>query len=299
MKIEGKNKSLILFFTFLWLPSILLFMLVDSSSLQSYIVTSFYVIVTLADITVLGVLLKSDDQYYRNFSFNYLIYAILAAVGMTVLSWGLSLNLNDHNMLLYLTFAKIELPFYSVTTTLLPMPNSVLMIVFALLASGLVLVAAGEELFKLTIFAEAKERWGKGYKIGAVTIPGVIIYVGFPIGFWSALHGILAYSDPLMIVPAFINGVVLIIYLWKTKCVLGCIFAHFLYNGALTILTVINGTAGIPLGTPLFPQFWTAAYWSNSGYIYDGLLTAIIIAALLLFLLPSLTKSGEQVKYHR
>jgi hypothetical protein len=283
VKLEGKKKSLSLFFVFFYLPSIALLLLVGSSNLAQYITTTFYIILGLGCLVVLGTMLKSDDKYYRNFGFTNLIAAIFVGLVMTVFSWGLSLSLQNSRMLMSVN-----------SLSLLPMPTSISMMFLSAVVSGLVLAATSEELFKLGAFAEAKERWGKnGYKLGAITVPGVLIYVGFPVGFWALLHGVQAYSDPVMIIPAFVNGVLLIIYLWKTECILGCIFAHWIYNGGITLILYLKGQAGVPVGTPLFPDVFSPTYFSNSGFIFDILLVLLGFGILFLFLIPSLKKESR------
>jgi hypothetical protein len=275
MRFEGKRNT-VLFFIFLFIPSVALFGLTGSRNLGDYVTTSFYISVSLASLVILA-MTKSDDKYYKNLSLPNLLGAVILALIMTAFSWGLSSQLKNPDMLLSVGTMSLTAMSTSVSTTFL-----------SLLVYGLVFVATSEELLKLPMFAEGKERWGKGYKIGRATLPGVVVYVGFPVGFWAALHGILAYSDPVMIIPAAFNGILLIIYLWKAECILGCIFAHFLYNSFITTITFINGTANIPTGMPFLPNIFDANYYSNSGFIYDIVLFLIIAIALLLFLIPSL-----------
>jgi hypothetical protein len=279
MQFDQKSKHF-LFFIFLYVPTIALLLLVGSANLTDYITTTFYIILAVVCLVVLGTMIKSDDKYYRTLNFTYLIAAIFTGFIMTVFSWGLSLSLKNPRMLLSIN-----------TLNLLPMPTSVSFMFLSVLVSGLVLAATSEELFKLTIFAEAKERWGKtGYKLGPITIPGILIYAAFPVAFWAAMHGILSYSNPVMIIPAFVNGIILIILLWQTKCILACIASHWIYNALIAGILFINGQAGVPAGTPLFPNIFNVNYFSNSGFIYDALLGAIVIGAVLFFLVPSLTK---------
>jgi hypothetical protein len=155
---------------------------------------------------------------------------------------------------------------------------------------GLVMAATSEELFKLSFFAAGKKRWAKGFNIGKVTLPGVLVYVAFPVGFWAALHAVQAYSNPVMIIPAAMNGVILIVYLWKTRCILGTIFAHWLYNCGITVISYINGTVNIPYGTPLFPNVFAGSYWDTSAFVIDFLIGAIVVWGFLFFLLPSLKR---------
>lgn len=296
MKIEGKKTSLTLFFVFFFLPSIALFLISGSTNLSEWISTTFYIILTIGSLVVLGTLVKSDDKYYRNLSFDYFLAAIAVGVAMICLSWFLSMEVFGEPAMLLSVNAPI-VPFFSLNSaspmSLTPMATSVGTMFLSTILYGLVMAATSEELFKLAIFAEGKERWGKGYKIGRITIPGVLVYVGFPVGFWAALHGIQAYENPVMILPAFVNGVVMIIYLWKSQCILGAIFAHFVYNSGIVVLTYINGSVNIPVGTAFLPNPFDRAYYSNSGFIQDALLIGLFIGVTLLFLLPSLTSKTK------
>jgi hypothetical protein len=283
MRFEGKRNT-VLFFIFLFVPSVALFGLTGSRNLSDYVTTSFYISVSLASLVILA-MTKSDDKYYKNLSLPNLLGAVILALIMTAFSWGLSSQLKNPDMLLSVGTMSLTAMSTSVSTTFLSM-----------LVYGLVFVATSEELLKLPMFAEGKERWGKGYKIGKITIPGILVYVGFPVGFWAALHGIIAYQDPVMIIPAAFNGILLIVYLWKTECILGCIFGHWLYNGFITTITFINGRADVPPEMPFFPNILSSSYYSNSGFIYDLVLFMIIAIAILLFLLPSLRSDKSNIR---
>lgn len=263
MKIEGKRNSIILFLVVVWLPSVVFYMLEATGNFGDWIEASFYVSVTIACLVTLGTVIKSDDGYWRNMGPLNLLFAVIAALAMTILSWGLSIKLENPHLLSV-----------AYTMSFIAAPSSILTTFLSLLLYGLVMAATAEELLKLTMFAELKARYGKHWY-------GVFIYVGFPVGFWALLHGVQAYNDPLMILPAFINGIVLIIVLWKTKSILTCIFSHFLFNAGVTALTFLQGTASIPAGTPLFPSL-------SNLTVADIAIFVLLIASLLFFLLPSL-----------
>jgi len=334
--IQGKNLTW-LFLIFFVSPCVLLFMLAGSRSLSDYITTTFYVI-TLAFSLIILKEINTDEQYYEPLTLEPLIASVLLGVGMFALSAALSLSLKNSDMLLSI-----------VPLTLTASPTSIATTFLSASLFGLALIASGEELWKLPMFAEGRARWGKGYNIPRVvfaicmcllgllvamlllnalnvlsyfnfgivavvlivvfalvfslivkrpkfTVPGILIYVGVPVGFWAALHGIEAYSNPVMILPAAVNGVVLIVYLWKYRCILGCIFAHFIYNTLITALSYFNGTANVQAGLPLFPDFFSRSYYSNSGFIYDYAVIAIWFFGVFLFLLPSLTKQKANKK---
>jgi hypothetical protein len=259
------------------------------------------VLLTVVSLIVL-LITKHDDEYYQNLGPTNLLGAVIAGLIMTALSWGLSVEVfKKPDMLL-----QMSLPFNSGPPVISPaleafglniasMPSSVSSLFLSTMIFGLVMAATSEELFKLPFFAAGKKRWQKGYTLRfrkkSLTIPGVLAYVGFPVGFWAALHGLQAYNNPVMIIPAAMNGVILIVYLWRTKCLLGTIFAHFLYNFGITIISYVNGTANIPYGTPLFPDMsFNSSYWSTSAFILDGLLLGIVIWGFIFFLLPSLKR---------
>lgn len=291
MRIEGKLKSLEWFIIGVYLPAIAVYLLRGASSLGDFISIGFYVLLTLASLIAL-IITKHDDEYYQNLGPTNLLGAIIASLLMTAMSWGLSTEVFKRpDMLLDLNKPIIAPLLEPLGLSLSATPSSVSSLFLSTMIFGLVMAATSEELFKLPFFAAGKHRWQKGFKIGKITLPGALIFVGFPVIFWSALHGLQAYSNPVMVIPAAMNGVILIIYLWKTRCILGAVFSHWLYNCGITVISYINGTANIPYGTPLFPDLsFNSAYWSNSGFILDFLLGALVFWGFLFFLFPSLKR---------
>jgi membrane protease YdiL (CAAX protease family) len=108
-----------------------------------------------------------------------------------------------------------------------------------------ILVATGEELLKLAGFAKIRSKKFYGAKVLAVIVP---------VGLWATYHGIQAYNNPVMIVSAFFNGLILMSLLWMTKSFLAPIIAHGLYNTVTILLNCVQGTSGV--GTPMFPSGW-------------------------------------------
>lgn len=296
MRIEGKLKSLEWFIIGVYLPAIAVYLLRGASSLGDFISIGFYVLLTLASLIAL-IITKHDDEYYQNLGPTNLLGAIIASLLMTAMSWGLSTEVFKRpDMLLDLNKPIIAPLLEPLGLSLSTTPSSVSSLFLSTMIFGLVMAATSEELFKLPFFAAGKHRWQKGFtlrftKKTSITIPGVLAYVGFPVGFWAALHGIQAYSNPVMVIPAAMNGVILIVYLWKTRCILGAVFSHFLYNFGITIISYVNGTANIPYGTPLFPDLsFNSTYWSTSAFVLDGLLLGIVVWGFMFFLLPSLKR---------
>jgi membrane protease YdiL (CAAX protease family) len=263
MRIEGKKSTLGWFFAIVWLPSVVLFMLQATGNFGDYIQTGFYVSVTIACLVVLGTLIKSDDVYYENLNLPKLLASIVVGLLMTALSWGLSLQLHDEKLLSV-----------GYTMSFIAAPSSIATIFLSLVIFGLVMAATSEELLKLAMFSKLKERYGDRWY-------GVFIYVGVPVFFWSILHGIMAYQNLIMILPAFINGVVLIILLIRTKSVLCAVLSHWLYNSGILLIQFLNGSANVPAGTGLLPNFASIT-------VADIAILMVFIMSIAFFLLPVL-----------
>jgi hypothetical protein len=238
--LNQKHSSLAIFFI-LWLPTVVFYLLQTSGIIGDWIQTAFYIIVSVASLVVLLVI-KSDEPYYENLNPLYLILAVIVGLLMTAVSWGLSLKLGE------------SLLSVGYTTSFIAAPSSTVTIFLSLMLFGLVMPATAEELMKLAGFAELKARFSKTQN-GKTRWYGAFIYVGFPVGFWALLHGIQAYTNLLQLVPAFINGILLIVFLWKTRCIFAVILAHWEYNAGIILLTFIRGKYDLPAGTPTFPSF--------------------------------------------
>lgn len=327
---EGKNNNLAWYMIGVFLPLEAVYLLVASSrGITDYITATFYVILTLIAVVALF-MIKSDDHFYKNLSLKNLGFAIALSFAMTffsiflsnvsgrasmlnaVNSWGIVpqassvVTLFIYTLLFGLVNAAtaeelFRLPFFAegqkrwgrgIKVNKALLTGLMLSGLFAILTwtfSGKILfVALSIVLAAALTIAFSRLSLFKG----SVGLSGVVLFVGFPVGFWAAMHSISAYDSPLLILPAAVNGVLLTVYLWKTRCFLGCVFAHFLYNGFITTVTYINGTANIPSGTPLFPPLTNAAYWSNSGFAVDFLLLAGMAWGFLFFLLPSIRKDN-------
>lgn len=270
MRLEGKRDSLILFFIVVWLPSVLLFSLKSVGLVSDYIQATFYIIGTVACLSLLGTLIKSDDQYYSNLGLQNFFYAIMVALLMISLSWGLSITLNNASLLSV-----------SYSLNLVVAPSSLLTILISLLLFGLVMAATTEELIRLTLFAELKERVGHKWY-------GIFLYAGFPTLFWAILHGIQAYTNLFLIFPALVNGVILLVFLWWRKCILACILSHWMYNGTITLLTFVNGKANINPDTPLLPDLLTP---NPTDY---ALILIMAVAVAFFIMIPMLSRKHQK-----
>lgn len=303
VKFEGKKDSLIAYFIF-WGFAIALLLISGAANLGQWITVVFYMGLTVTALVILG-LMPNDEKYYRNLNLGYFLAAIIVGLGMIGLSWGLSLQLRNTDMLMSINKSPITplLGLQSTTLALTPVATSVATSYLSLLISGLVFAATAEEFLRLPAFAYGKDKWGKnGYKIGNLTIPAVFIYVGAPVGFWAGLHAIQAYQNPIMVLPAFVNGIVLTIYLWKTQCILGAVFCHYVYNLGITTIAYINGSSGLnpslpllPLSISNLPLFVICALLILIGVVfligkkdkgklgYLGAITAIVLGTVVLF----------------
>jgi membrane protease YdiL (CAAX protease family) len=256
-------------FLVLWGFTGVYFLLQSLGSITSFMETVAYVAIGGIFIAVLATL-KSDDNLYHNLNPLYLAFAVLVALGMIAIASMFSAFLKSPTLAVF-SMSTI-LPLQSTTTTTTAITTSILTLPSSVFTSFLndalftcVLVATGEELMKLAGFAEIRTMKFYGATVAAVLVP---------VGLWAIYHGIQAYNNAWMIIPAFINGLLLIGLLWITKSFLAPIIAHGLYNTVTILIGYIQGSSGA--GMPLFPKIW------GTGDIFPVLLVIIWIFFLLI-----------------
>lgn len=244
---------------------------------------------------VLAVLNKfdSDEQYYLPLNLagvSLILVAVLSMV-MVAVAFGhfayadalslftvknsifpLSHFSNSFNLPAYSAFpalADVQTP-TSVVTSLI---NDLLVTVFMVAGfeEGLKLVGFGElrSLLKRPLSTARKE----GKLLVAILIAGV--FVVLPVGFWALTHGLEAFSNPWLIISAFVNGLILLVVLWKMGF-LAAVLAHGSYNAFTIILSYLQGNHGLGFNLPLFAlQNWA-----------DGLALLLFCLALGLLVVP-------------
>ena len=243
-------------FLVLWVFTVLFFMLETYTNSSSFAVTVVFAVLGGLCLMVLFIQ-KNDEPYYENLKPLGLMLAVGGSIGMVFISMFFTsiLGMNVFSMQL-LTVAGAN----SIITSFLS--DSLFTVA---------LVATGEELIKLAGYSELKAR---KYRVLAILVP---------VGLWAAYHGIQAYGNLWMIVPAFINGILLIGLLEATKSFLAPIIAHGLYNSAILFIQYMGSSASLP---------WIPATFEYT----DALLVILAVLWVALIILPILKRNKADKK---
>jgi membrane protease YdiL (CAAX protease family) len=216
-------------FIVLWLFTIVFFMLATFNDFLLFAMTLTFGFMGGASLVVLQ-RIKSDQPYYKNLNVTSMIYSCAAIVVMLVVS------LSFTSMIGGSVLSVIQISLAARFPLLVAVGSSSL--VFALLSEILytfAVVAAAEELLKLAGYAEIKKRWSM--------TAAILVAVGL----WAAFHAIQSYSNGLYIIPAFLNGLVMIGLLEYTKSFLTTVISHGGYNSVTVIIQYASGTSELPL----------------------------------------------------
>lgn len=245
----AEKKDLLLFLV-VWAFTATFFLVQTSSNMSLFLVTITFVAIAAISLLVL-LNLKSDDVYYQNMAPKSLILAICGAVGMVAISMVMSSWIGSENLLATTAFTPAVILPSSVVTNFLYDA----LFTFAM-------VATAEELLKIAGYAEIKSRKFQFANILAVLVP---------VGLWAIYHGLQSYSNPLMVIPAFFNGLLLIGLLEYTKSFLAPIITHGIYNSVV-----------------IFLQYWSANInlpWFPTSLVYTDIVLFALAAVWIAFVL--------------
>jgi len=226
---EKKHQD-ILIVLILWVFTAVFFLLQVSSIWQTAIIVIIYTIMAGISLIVL-LFLKSDDAYYENLTGTYLLYIIIASAVM----YGVSLVCANY-------FPAAEAPL-----TTIPGATSITTGLISDVLFTVVMVALSEEALKLGGYAEFKERYKGHWYRWLIAI--------FPVVLWAGFHAIQAYNNLWFLIPAFVDGLVLLALLEVTHSFLAPVLAHGAYN---TILIVTSYMVAAP-SLPIFPPYASAS----------------------------------------
>jgi hypothetical protein len=221
---------------------------------------------------------KSDEPCYVNLNLSGLAASFAVAAGMVgvALAFGALFNMSvfggdslvptsfiqsitGHSGLSALPLATIELPTSYVTTMLSDLLFNFLIIAFV------------EELLKLGSISALRDSLGplakREKKLHKIVL--YLLLTGFcfvePVFLWAMWHGLQTYSsDWLLIIPAFINGLLLLVLIFKRSVhtikfgIIAAIIAHGAYDSYITIAGYLSGSVSTA-GLPLFPVNWSFA----------------------------------------
>ena len=243
----------------LWVFTAVFFMLQVSGIWQTAIVVIIYTLMAGISLIVL-LFLKSDDGYYQNLTGTYLLYIIIAIAVM----YGVSLVAANY-------FPATELPL-----TTIPGATSITTGLISDVLFTFVMVAIAEEALKFGGYVEFKERYKGHWYRWLIAL--------FPVVLWAGFHAIQAYNNLWYLIPAFVDGLVLLALLEVTHSFLAPVLAHGAYN---TILIVTSYMVAAP-ALPLFPPYASAT---------DFLLIILSIAWVVFIIGPIIQRSRSSNQY--
>jgi membrane protease YdiL (CAAX protease family) len=217
-------------FIVLWLFTIVFFMLATFNNFLLFAMTLTFGFMGGASLVVLQ-RIKSDQPYYNNLNVTSIAYACAAVVVMLVVSLGFTALIGGSLLRISQIPLAVQLPPILVTVG----SQSLLFALLSEILYTFAVVAAAEELLKLAGYAEIKKRWSM--------TAAILVAVGL----WAAFHAIQSYSNWLYIIPAFLNGLVMIGVLEYTKSFLTTVIAHGGYNSVTVIMQYASGTNSLPL----------------------------------------------------
>ncbi len=248
----------------LWGFTAVYFILRNVKDILAFVSTVAFIVVGIIALVVL-LNERADEQFYEN---------------LTPPTAGLSVAVATAMLSIASVFSVAVVGKLIVAKTLSVMiPTSILTGVLSEALFNVALVASGEELLKLAGYAEVKEAKLRGVKLG-VKVAAVIV-----VGAWACYHGIQAYSNLIMIVPAFINGLILLWLLLYARSFLAPILAHGIYNSIIVLLAFLAGDYG---SLPFLPAQFTFA---------DAALILLSVVWFSLLIMPFVGRQRRSDRY--
>jgi hypothetical protein len=242
----------------LWAITAAYFIIQTSSNIYALATSLAFAVIALISFVVL-LHQKSDEIYYSNLDWTKLILTGGAAAAMLAIASAFSQAVTGN------AAAILNAKLLSVSAN----PTSIATNYLSEVLFTFAMVATAEELLKLAAYAELKNRYN------------IYIAIGIAVGTWAGYHAIQAYDSILFVIPAFINGVILIGLLEYTKSLLAAVFAHGVYNGVIITARYVTQ----PQTLPALPVDITVA---------DIALILLAIVWVVFILLPVISAKKEK-----
>lgn len=259
----------------LFIASIVYFTIVGLGNLGVFAVTSAYGIFGITALIILKDT-KSDEPYYVNINF----FGLGAAVGVAAVMVGIGLvfgfligPVTSNQSLVPTSFvssASTHGPL-AVALGIVQVPSSYATCLLSDILFNFLIIALVEEMLKFACISGLRDALGplaerekRKHRIVLYTL-----LIGFcfiePILLWTIWHSLEAYSSAWLLVPAFINGLLLFFLMFTRKVgkvklgVIAAIIAHGSYDSYITLSAYLQGTVSTANGLPLFPSSWSFA----------------------------------------
>jgi hypothetical protein len=244
----------------------------------------------------LGILLntKSDEPYYVNINLFGLGASFAVAVGMVGIAvlFGLVINSSSASQsLVPVSFVQGVHGLVSASNVALgivQVPSSYSTCLLSDVLFNFLIIAFVEEMLKFAAVSGLRDALGplaeherRNHKIVAY---GVLIGFCFiePLVMWVLWHGIESYANTWLLIPASVNGVLLLLLMFTKKVrkvkfgVIAAIIAHGAYDSYITVSAYLQGSVSSVKGMPFLPLNWTFA----DGYVLFLAVLAVVCLAI-------------------
>lgn len=236
-----------------------------ATSFGSALIIIVYCIIAIFSLVVLlfaNLFSDAGKNYYQNLKPLYVFYIFLFA-GLMYLVSVISASV----------FPASLQPLSSI-----PGQTSVTTSVISDILFTYTVVALAEELLKFAGYTEFKAYYKKlgPFLMWLIALTPVLLWAGF--------HAIQAYNNFWYLIPAFVDGMLLLALLELTHAFLAPVIAHGTYNAILTVTSYLT----TPSNLPLFPTVFTAS---------DGILALLCLLWIVLgIVIPAWLGAKENQK---
>ncbi|MGD6808603.1 MAG: hypothetical protein ACQCN3_02785 [Candidatus Bathyarchaeia archaeon] len=272
---ENKQLQWSLFFV-IFIASTVYYLIVGLGNLGVFAVTAAYSIFGAIALVILRST-RSDEPYYVNMNLKGLLVT-LGVVGIMILTASslssiLVANPLPSESVIPQSFVQnVMFPLESMPRLgIVQVPSSYTTILFSDIGFNVFMVSFVETLLVFAAISALRDGLGpyatvakKSKRFGCYVLLTVFCFVE-PVLMWVLWHGLEAYSDWWLLVPAFVNGLYLI-FLNFTKDLKGAklgvvaaVIAHGFYNSYITVLNYLQGNVTAVQNMPFLPVSWTPA----------------------------------------
>ena len=274
---ETKNLQWSLWFV-IFISAAVYYNIIGLGNLGVFAVTACYSIFGALALVILKTT-KSDEKLYVNINLWGLTVSVLVSVGMLAIAvvCGLTLGLNFLNSgsslvpTSFVQTASISGHSLAIGLGIVQVPSSYATCLLSDVLFDFLIISFVETVLVLAAISGLRDAIGpyaeREKKRKKMVLYGLLTGFCFiePIAMWVAWHGLEAYAQWGLLIPAFINGIVLVSLMFvksvgKIKFgIIAVIIAHGAYDSYITVSAYFTGAVTTANGLPLFPSSWSFA----------------------------------------
>jgi hypothetical protein len=269
-----KNTQIILWLVLL-IAAIPFYVLTSLSSLGVVIVTIAYAVFGAIALVTLRYC-ESDEPYYININLLGLAASAVVAVVMVLIavffSYALNLTGLSTGAIVPISISQaIRDPNAIAVLAISAYPSSFGTSLVSDILYQFLVVSLIEQLMIFAAISGLRDATQETIALAhrkkkmAVYFALIAFSFGDPVIMWACWHSLESYSNWLLVIPAAINGFIMLLLIFVKKAgkvrfgIIASFFAHGCYNAYIVFSSYLNGTADLLNGLPLLPTNWNAA----------------------------------------